>query len=266
MSDIIIAIILGIVEGLTEFLPVSSTGHLILVNQWLSFSKEFTVVFDIFIQLGAILAVIIHFRKDIFPKDTESLFEKEYVTFWLKILTAFLPALIIGIFLAEIIESHFFNPITVSISLLAGGILLLIFDHKNRVSAISSIREMPYRMAIYIGLFQCLAMIPGTSRSASTIIGALILGCSRKLATEFSFYLAIPTILGASIYSIFKGQIAFSPDDIILLFTGFAISFFIALAVIKFLLSFIQKHTFRVFGYYRIMLAALMLCWFFFIK
>jgi len=262
MSDLIKAIILGIVEGLTEFLPVSSTGHLILVNQWVSFSKEFTVLFDIFIQLGAILAVIIYFRNDLFPKKPGLFFEKEFVSFWSKILTAFVPAVILGIIFGDIIEEHLFNPSTVSISLFIGGVLLLIFDHKNRIAAISSIRELPYKVAIYIGLFQCLAMVPGTSRSAATIIGALVLGCSRKLAAEFSFYLAIPTILAASVYSILRSPVTFSNNDIFVLAIGFLVSFATAMAVIKFLLAFIQKHTFRVFGYYRIVLAILMVIWF----
>lgn len=262
MSDIIKAIILGIVEGLTEFLPVSSTGHLILVNQWISFSKEFTVLFDIFIQLGAILAVIFFFRKDLFPKKKELIFEKEFVSFWSKILTAFVPAVILGLIFGDIIEEHLFNAVTVSISLFIGGILLLVFDRKNRITAISSVSELPYKVALYIGLFQCLAMIPGTSRSAATIIGALVLGCSRKLAAEFSFYLAIPTILAASVYSILKSPVSFSGNDIIVLLVGFLISFVVAMGVIKFLLDFIQKHTFRVFGYYRIVLALLMVIWF----
>lgn len=262
MSDLIKAIILGIVEGLTEFLPVSSTGHLILVNQWVSFSKEFTVLFDIFIQLGAILAVIIYFRNDLFPKKPELFFEKEFVSFWSKILTAFVPAVILGVIFGNIIEEHLFNPATVSISLFIGGVLLLIFDRKNRIATISSITEMPYMISMYIGLFQCLAMIPGTSRSAATIIGALVLGCSRKLAAEFSFYLAIPTILAASVYSILKSPATFSNNDIFVLSAGFLISFAVAMAVIKFLLGFIQNHTFRVFGYYRIVLALLMVIWF----
>lgn len=264
MSDLIIAIILGIVEGLTEFLPVSSTGHLILLNQWLSFSKEFTVIFDIFIQLGAILAVIIYFRKDIFPAKLHLFIEKEYISFWMKILTAFMPALVFGVILADIIEMHFFNPLTVTISLFTGGILLIIFDRKSRLAAYSSVSEMPYRIAIYIGMFQCVAMIPGTSRSAATIIGALLLGCSRKLAAEFSFYLAIPTIMAASVYSVFKSSGSFSGSDIILLATGFVVSFAVALAVIKFLMSYIQKHTFVIFGYYRIFLAVILAFWFFF--
>ena len=263
MLDIIKSIILGIVEGLTEFLPVSSTGHLILVNQWVTFSEEFTVLFDVFIQLGAILAVVIYFRKDIFPEKIIEITEKSYIIFWLKIITAFLPAVVLGLLLADFIEQELFNPVTVSISLFIGGVLLILLDRKDRKSTIQSMKEMSFKIALIIGLFQCLAMIPGTSRSAATIIGALLLGCSRKLAAEFSFYLAIPTILGASVYSLMKSSLSFNSHDIIILSTGFAVSFIVAILVIKFFMNFIKKHSFVAFGYYRIGLALLMFLWFF---
>lgn len=259
MWDIIKAIILGIVEGITEFLPVSSTGHLILVNQWLSFSEEFTVLFDIFIQLGAILAVVVYFRKDVFPVGFQQVTDKAYLLFWSKILIAFMPAVLFGVLLADVIEEKLFKPLTVSISLFIGGVLLIIIDKKNRESVFSSVKEMPYQVALYIGLFQCLAMIPGTSRSAATILGALILGCSRKLAAEFSFYLAIPTILAASVYSLMKTSHIFTGNDVYVLSTGFLVSFIVAIVVIRFLMDFIKKHTFKMFGYYRIILALLVI-------
>lgn len=255
MWDIIKAIILGIVEGLTEFLPVSSTGHLILVNQWLSFSEEFTVLFDIFIQLGAILAVVVYFRKDVLPAGLKQATDKGYLLFWSKILIAFVPAFIFGVLFTDFIEEKLFNALTVSIALLIGGILLILIDKENRKSIFSTVQQMPYKTAVYIGLFQCLAMIPGTSRSAATIIGALVLGCSRKLAAEFSFYLAIPTILAASVYSLLKTSHLFTGNDIVILSIGFLVSFIVAILVIRFLMAFIKKHTFRVFGYYRIVLA-----------
>ena len=261
MWELIKAILLGIVEGLTEFLPVSSTGHLILVNQWLSFSEEFTVLFDVFIQMGAILAVIIYFWKDIFPRDPRLLFEQSYLNFWFKIIIAFLPAVIFGLLFADFIEERLFNVTTVSISLFAGGILLLFLDRKKRKGHLFSVQEMPYKTALFIGIFQCIAMVPGTSRSAATIIGALVLGCSRKLAAEFSFYLAIPTILGASVYSLMKNPAHLSLNNILILATGFAVSFVIAMGVIKFLMNFIKKHSFVIFGYYRIVLAVILFVW-----
>ncbi|MDF1549967.1 MAG: undecaprenyl-diphosphate phosphatase [Bacteroidales bacterium] len=261
MWDIIKAIILGIVEGLTEFLPVSSTGHLILVNQWITFSEEFTVLFDIFIQIGAILAVVVYFRKDIFPEKLKNITEKSYIQFWLKIITAFLPAVVLGLLFADFIEKELFNPVTVSISLFIGGLLLIFLDRKERAFKFTSVKEMSFKIALFIGLFQCLAMIPGTSRSAATIIGALLLGASRKLAAEFSFYLAIPTIFGASVYSLMKTSISFNNHDIIILAVGFLVSFLVAIVVIKFLMNFIKKHSFVVFGYYRIILASIMFLW-----
>lgn len=259
MWDIIKAIILGIVEGLTEFLPVSSTGHLILVNQWLSFSEEFTFLFDIVIQLGAIISVIIYFRKDIFPDKISNVLEHDYLMFWAKIVTAFIPAVVLGLLFNDFIEERLFNPTVVSISLFIGGVLLIVFDRKERSAKYNTVKELTFKVALMIGLFQCLAMIPGTSRSAATIIGALLLGSSRKLAAEFSFYLAIPTILGASAYSMLKTDIIFTTDQIILLAVGFVVSFIVAIFVIQFLMNFIKKHSFVVFGYYRIILAIIML-------
>jgi undecaprenyl-diphosphatase len=263
MWEIIKAAILGVVEGLTEFLPVSSTGHLILVNQWLAFSRDFTVLFDVFIQMGAIFAVIIYFRKDIFPSRASLVFEKEFLDFWSKVLTAFLPAAFFGYLFAGFIEEKLFNMTVVSISLLVGGIFLIVLDRKKKQGKILTMREMSYRIALLIGIFQCIAMVPGTSRSAATIIGALLLGCSRKLAAEFSFYLAIPTILAASVYSLVKTPHNFSLHDFSILTTGFVISFLVAIGVIKFLMNFIKKHSFVVFGYYRIVLGIILLIWIF---
>ncbi|MEL7588048.1 MAG: undecaprenyl-diphosphate phosphatase [Prolixibacteraceae bacterium] len=261
MWEFIKAVILGFVEGLTEFLPVSSTGHLILVNEWLAFSDEFTVVFDVFIQMGAILAVIIYFRQKIFPPRPALLVETEFILFWSKILTAFLPAAFFGLLFAEFIEEHLFDLTVVSVSLIVGGILLIILDRKNKDGHVFSVSEMSYKTALFIGLFQCLAMVPGTSRSAATIIGALMLGCSRKLAAEFSFFLAIPTILAASVYSLVKSPLNFSTHDFLILSSGLLVSFIVAAGVIKFLMNFIKKHTFVAFGYYRIVLGIIVLLW-----
>lgn len=260
MFDFIKAIILGIVEGLTEFLPVSSTGHLILVNEWLSFSENFTVIFDVFIQMGAILAVIIYFRKEVFPPKISQVAERNYVNFWLKILTAFLPAAVFGYLLADAIEEHLFSAEVVTGSLFLGGIILVLIERRKHPIRFETVSEMPFKMALFIGLFQCLAMVPGTSRSAATIIGALVLGASRKLAAEFSFFLAIPTILAASVYSLLKGGAQFSGNNILILAVGVIVSFIVALGVIRFLMDFIRKHSFMVFGYYRIVLALIIFC------
>lgn len=261
MWDIIKAVILGIIEGITEFLPISSTGHLILANQWISFSEEFTMVFDIFIQLGAIVAVIIYFRHDVFPAKVKLVTDKNFVHFWLKVITAFIPAAVFGYLLADVIEEHLFSPEVVAGSLFVGGFILVWIEQKKHATRFETIVEMPFRVALYIGLFQCLAMVPGTSRSAATIIGALVLGTSRKLAAEFSFYLAIPTILAASVYSLLKNGFHFSGNDLLILAVGFFVSFLVAWGVIKFLMNYIRKHTFVVFGYYRIVLAAFVLLW-----
>jgi len=261
MWEFIKAFILGIVEGLTEFLPISSTGHLILVNQWVSFSEEFTILFDVFIQMGAILSVIIFFRKEIFPASLKLLVHKEYLSFWMKILIAFMPAVVLGVLFSDVIEEKLFNITTVSISLFIGGILIILIDRKKRQFKFDSVKTMPYLIAMYIGLFQCLAMVPGTSRSAATIIGGLVLGASRKLAAEFSFYLAIPTIIGASVYSLAKSKIELSMQEIYLLIVGFIVSFVVALLVIRFFMNFIRKHSFEVFGYYRIVLALVIFIW-----
>lgn len=263
MLDFLKAILLGIVEGLTEFLPISSTGHLILVNQWLSFSDDFTMLFDVVIQMGAIFSVVLFFRNDIFPKRLNGFFEKEFVSFWAKIAIAFVPAAVLGLAFSSVIEDRLFNITTVSIALFVGGVLILMLDRSEKKFKFDSIQSLPYITALYIGLFQCLAMIPGTSRSAATIIGALILGASRKFAAEFSFYLAIPTIVGASVYSLSKYKAVLSAHEVYLLLVGFVVSFIVAFLVIKFLMNYIKKHSFMVFGYYRIALSAVLFVWIF---
>jgi undecaprenyl-diphosphatase len=191
------------------------------------------------------------------------LLEREFIAFWSKVMIAFLPAALLGFLFAGFIEERLFNITIVSASLLIGGILLIVLDWNREAGNILSVDQMTYKIALIIGVFQCVAMIPGTSRSAATIIGALLLGCSRKLAAEFSFYLAIPTILAASVYSLVKTQLSFSVHDLWILATGFAVSFVVAIWVIKFLMNFIKKHSFVVFGYYRIILGIILLVWIF---
>ena len=261
--DVLKAIILGIVEGFTEFLPISSTGHLILVNQVFSFEKSFTILFDIVIQLGAILSVLFYFRKRLwsFGKDQEK--NKEILNLWQKTIVGVLPAIVLGFFLGDSIEKKLFNPVTVALALIIGGIILILIERKNRQGRIDSIKNLSFKTVFFIGLIQCLAMIPGVSRSAATIIGAILLGASRYLATEFSFFLAIPTMIAASGYSLLEYGLLMSSSELFILAVGFIVSFLTALVIIKFFLDYVQKHDFKAFGYYRIVLGVLILLLFF---
>ncbi len=260
--DTIKAILLGIVEGFTEFLPISSTGHLILVNQFISFDKEFTLLFDIVIQLGAILAVLLYFWKKLWPFTKDINKNKEILNIWYKTIVGVLPAILLGALSANIIEKKLFNPWIVAFALLIGGIIILIIERKSRTPKITSINNLSFKTAFLIGLVQCLSMIPGTSRSAATIVGAMIFGASRVVATEFSFFLAIPTMLAASAYSLLKYKALLNIHQISVLSTGFIVSFIVALAVIKFLISYVQKNNFKIFGYYRIILGMIIIVYF----
>jgi len=250
--DFISAIILGLVEGLTEFLPISSTGHLIIANQFFSFSADFTKVFDIVIQLGAILAVVIYFRKKIF------VFNQENSSLWKKVLVAVLPAIFFGALLNDFIEEKLFNTITVAITLLVGGLIILWVENRRKTYDIG-LMTMTYKLAFAIGLIQCLAMIPGVSRSGATIIGAMLLGLSRLAAAEFSFFLAIPTMFAATGYSLLKNADLISGGQWGVLSVGFGVAFVTAFLVVSFLMKFISTHSFKFFGYYRIILALLIL-------
>lgn len=255
--DILSAIVLGMVEGVTEFLPISSTGHLILVNQFFSFEKQFTNLFDIVIQTGAIFAVLVYFRKKLFPiyhADKQSIY-----SLWQKVLVAVIPALIIGALFGAVIERVLFNPSIVISALIIGGIIILILEKLLIFPSIFSIENLSYRTSFLIGLFQCAAMIPGVSRSAATIIGAMIISCSRTVAVEFSFYLAIPTIIAASVYSLLKTQISISMQQYSILIIGFIVSFIVALSVIAFFMRYIKNNNFNLFGYYRIALGLIAL-------
>lgn len=260
---IIKALVLGVVEGVTEFLPVSSTGHLILVNQWISFSDSFTKVFDVVIQLGAILAVVIYFWPKLWPFGREGAAKSEIFSVWKKTLVGVVPALIIGGLLGNFIESKLFNPWVVVGALMIGG-AILIFIEKKQIGGgrFQSVAQIPWLTAFFIGLIQCLSMIPGTSRAAATIIGALLLGASRPAAVEFSFFLAIPTMIAASAYSLLKHGASMSGFEIILLAIGFLSAMFVALGVIKFFMGYIKNHDLKPFGYYRIVLGVLILVYF----
>lgn len=260
--DGIKAALLGIVEGFTEFLPISSTGHLILINEFISFDKEFTLLFDIVIQLGAILAVLVYFWKRLWPFSKDRDRNKTTWNIWLKSIVGISPAIILGFLFAEKIEENLFNPWTVAITLILGGLIILYIERKNHQPKIGSISNLTFKTAFFIGLIQCLSMIPGTSRSAATIIGAMVLGANRVVATEFSFFLAIPTMIAASTWSLLKYNELLNPQQIFILSVGFIVSFFIALAVIKFLINYVQKNNFKIFGYYRIILGLMVTIYF----
>jgi undecaprenyl-diphosphatase len=262
MNEILIAIILGVVEGVTEFLPVSSTGHLILFNEWFAFEESFTKLFDIVIQSGAILAVIVIFWKDLWPQkwNLKSLEEQ-----WGKILAAFAVTAVLGILLGDVIEEHLFNPWVVAIALIAYGIVFYIVEKCNstpkRNPELGS-GSLSYSHAALIGVAQALAMVPGTSRSGATIIALLLLGYSRVFAVKFSFLLAVPTLLAASAYSLVKYDNGISTTDFWLLATGFIVSFIVAYAVSKWFLAFIRNKTFIPFAWYRIILGFVVLAYF----
>ena len=262
LFDAIKSIILGIVEGFTEFLPISSTGHLILVNQFLFFDKQFTFLFDIVIQLGAILAVVVFFWKKLWPFNKDAEKNRQTWGLWLKTIVGVLPAIILGGLLGGFIEAKLFNPWTVALALLIGGLIILAVERRQHNPKIYSIESLSYKTAFFIGLIQCLSMIPGTSRSAATIIGAVMLGASRIVATEFSFFLAIPTMLAASAYSLVKYNGTLNFQQFFILGIGFVVSFIVALAVTKFLINYVKRNNFKIFGWYRIILGIIIIIYF----
>jgi len=258
------AIILGVVEGITEFLPISSTGHLILVNEWISFSKEFTEIFDVFIQLGAVFAVLVYFRAKLnpFSKNKNKMEKKNSLQLWYKSILGVMPALVIGALFGKEITANLFNPVVVAIALFIGGIILILVEKRKTYAEVNTVVGITYGKAFLVGIIQCLAMIPGTSRSAATIIGAMLLGTSRVAAVEFSFFLAIPTMFAASAYSFLKIGFHFSSQDLLLLATGFVTSFLVALLLIAGFMNYITKNNFKPFGYYRIILGFIVLLYF----
>ncbi|HOV15222.1 MAG TPA: undecaprenyl-diphosphate phosphatase [Spirochaetota bacterium] len=252
-------IILGIIEGLTEFLPVSSTGHLILVGKFIDFTGDFANMFDIFIQFGAILAVIIYFRKEIFPDFKNQNWGTDFFQLWSKIIIGFIPAVILGVLFHKKIEEYLFKPIPVAIALIVGGILLIIAELFFKKEKIDDIKKITYLNAFFVGVFQCLALIPGMSRSASTIIGGLFIGFTRGIAVEFSFFLSIPTIMGASFYSLLKSNLSFSSYEWFLLSLGTLVSFVVAFLVIALFMKYIKTNRLYPFSIYRILLAFVVL-------
>lgn len=252
-------IILGIIEGLTEFLPISSTGHLIIAGKFIDFTGPFANTFDIFIQFGAILAVIIFFRDKIFPDFSQKEWMGDFTKLWGKIILAFFPAVLFGLLFHKKIEEYLFNPVTVSIALIIGGVILIIVEFFVKKDKITEVKKITFLSAFLVGVSQCMALIPGMSRSASTIIGGLLVGFNRVVAVEFSFFLSIPTIIGASFYSILKMDFALSSYEWFLLLLGAFVSFVVAFFVIAFFMKYIKTNKLYPFSIYRIILAVVVL-------
>lgn len=253
------ALILGIVEGLTEFLPISSTGHQIIVADLLNFGGERAMAFNIIIQLGAILAVVWEFRRKILDVVTGLPTQRNAQRFTVNLLIAFLPAVVLGVIFADLIHEYLFNPITVATALVIGGVIMLWAERREHVIHAETVDDITWKDALKVGFAQCLAMIPGTSRSGSTIIGGLLFGLSRKAATEFSFFLAMPTMVGAAVYSGYKYRDLFQPADLPVFAVGFVVSFIFAMIAVRGLLKFIASHSYAVFAWYRIAFGLLIL-------
>lgn len=267
MLEFLKATALGVVEGITEWLPVSSTGHLILANEFikLDMSPTFVNTFNVVIQLGAILAVLLIFFNKLNPFTTSKneIEKKDTISLWTKVIVAVIPSGILGVLFDDYIDAKLFNPITVALALIVYGVIMIVLENRKSTPKVSDFKDLSYKTAIGIGLFQCLALVPGTSRSASTIIGATLLGTSRYIATEFSFFLAIPTMVGASLLKLLKCGFAFGALEWGVLLIGSLVSFIVSVVVVKYLLAYIKKHDFKIFGYYRIVLGIIILGYFF---
>ena len=257
------AVILGIVEGLTEFLPVSSTGHLIVAGSLLDYTGQEADTFYIAIQAGAIFAVCWHYRQRLIDICLGLFSDKVQQRLAINTIVAFLPAAVIGVLVASYIKKWLFNPIAVATALVVGGVIILIVeyfqDKKTYKPRVETMDDMSWKDALRVGFLQCLAMIPGTSRSGATIIGGLCIGLSRKAATEFSFFLAIPVMFGASFLKLLKFGLAFTTNELLILLTGMLVSFVVAVLAIKFLIAYIKEHDFQIFGWYRIVLGIIVL-------
>lgn len=262
MIEVLKTILFGIVEGITEWLPVSSTGHMILINEMIELngSKEYINMYMVVIQLGAILAVIISFWPKIWPlkKEQKNIrVKKETINLWLKVMVATIPVMVIGLAFDDYIEKNLQTPLIIAITLIIYGALFIIVECKTKKIKINSTNEISFKIAFFIGIVQTLSLIPGTSRSGVTIIFALAIGISRVAASEFTFLLAIPTMLGASILKLFKFGFTYTNQEICLLLIGILVSFITSIIVIKFLMAYIKKKDFKIFGVYRIFLGIL---------
>ena len=276
MIELLKAVLFGIVEGITEWLPVSSTGHLILLNEFvtLNMSEEFNSMFDVVIQLGAILAVIVLFFHKLNPFAlSKSAGEKKQTwDLWFKVVAAILPSGVVGVLFDDWMDAHLHNGIVVSIALIVYGIAFILVERRNQgkhLKMIADVHDIDYKTALMIGLFQCLSLVPGTSRSGSTILGAILIGVGRSAGAEFSFFMAIPTMLGASAIKGLKfilSGVAATGTEIGVLIVGCVVSFIVSLLVIKGLMEYVRKHSFSAFGVYRIVLGVVVLAYFAFLK
>lgn len=262
--ELLKVLLYGIIEGVTEWLPVSSTGHLIILEKFLNFnySEDFINMFRVVIQLGAILAVIVLYFHKLWPFTAKEKYfiKKDTLMMWLKIAVACIPAAIVGVLWDDVLEEVFYNELTVSLSLIIVGILFIIIETKKPHQKINSLSDISFKAAIIIGLWQLLAAIfPGVSRSGATIIGALILGVSRTIAAEFTFFMAVPVMFGASLLKVLKFGFNFESSELIALILGMLVAFMTSLFAIKGLINYIKKHDFKVFGYYRIGLGLLII-------
>lgn len=278
MLEVIKAIIYGIVEGITEWLPISSTGHLILVEELMPFkgtSENFFGMFDVVIQLGAILAVVVLFWNKIWPfaltkkerekSGSKSIIKMDIMTLWFKILVSCVPAAVIGVLFDEVFDALFYNYFCVALALIVFGIAFIVIENwnKGRSPKVTALGEITYQTALLIGIFQVIAAVfPGTSRSGATIVGALLIGVSRTVAAEYTFFLAIPVMFGASLLKVVKFGFDFTSLELSLLLIGTVVAFIVSLAVLRFLMGYIKKHDFKIFGWYRIVLGIVVLVYF----
>ena len=266
--EILKVIVLGMVEGFTEWLPISSTGHLILINKLiqLDVSPEFMEMFRVVIQLGAILAVVMLYFDRLNPLSRSKRGDQRRVALilWSKIIVACVPAAILGKLLDDWMDAHLYNGLVVSLMLILYGVLFILVENRNRKTEpqITKMWQLNYQTALYIGMFQVLALIPGTSRSGVTILGAVLLGCSRAIAAEFSFFVGIPIMFGASLLKLAKFGFRFSNTEIVYLVLGMLVAFLVSVYSIRFLMSWVKKNDFKVFGYYRIVLGVIVLIWY----
>lgn len=273
-TEILKVILLGVVEGITEWLPISSTGHMILVDEFvkLNISEAFREMFFVVIQLGAIFAVIVLYWSKLFPFKKQKIadakarivLDRETMLMWLKVIIAVLPAALIGIPFDDQIDAMFYNYQTVAVTLILYGVLFIVIETRNRgkLPRINSIENITYGTAIIIGIFQVLSLIPGTSRSGATIVGAILIGVSRTVAAEFTFFLAIPVMLGASLLKLVKFGLVFTQAEAVILAVGMVTAFVVSILAIKFLMGYIKEHDFKVFGYYRIILGIAVVAYF----
>jgi len=276
MIELLKAVLFGIVEGITEWLPISSTGHLILLNEFvtLNVSEAFGSMFDVVIQLGAILAVIVLFfhKLNPFAPSKSSQQKKQTWNLWFKVVAAIIPSGVVGVLFDDWMDAHLHNGIVVSIALIVYGIAFIAVERRNQgkhLKIISDVHDIDYKTALSIGLFQCLSLVPGTSRSGSTILGAIMIGVGRSAGAEFSFFMAIPTMLGASAIKALKfllSGVSATGTEIGVLVVGCVVSFLVSLLVIKGLMEYVRKHSFSAFGVYRIVLGAVVLAYFAFLN